>query len=321
MTPRVTVMQHAEVFGWPNKPCRQEDKAFVLDLSNALTRSYRTDAHCVQYASPNGRRLNKDCFAAGVSIEMTCMFFDIDDPENHGKRDADDEWRGGLRAKMAALFDAHPDPYFYETRGGARIVYLLDKPFTIATEEDALTWHQRYVVIAAYLLRRFGIAADLACSRWHRLFRLPHATRDSERGPEQLLTVGDASNIGRLVVRASVDDLEHAAESTKAFRETRKLDFTLSDGKGILFHALAARGHVLRELTGALVIQCPQNHMHSSGEVGDTSTVLYLPAAGERIGAICCLHSHCVNMTVKDWLGCFTRDELSAAEKAAGLEK
>ena len=72
---------------------------------------------------------------------------------------------------------AHPNPYYYETRGGGRIVYVQAEPTVLRSQADAIAWRQEYAIAVAHLARVFGIVADPACSDWQRHYRLPRATR------------------------------------------------------------------------------------------------------------------------------------------------
>jgi hypothetical protein len=149
---------------------------------------------------------------------MHVIVFDVDDPTTHGTFEpASDEWREKQRARCRRLESEHPGAFFYDTRGGDRCVYRLREPSVIRDPQDATKWRQEYAVIRENLLRRFDISVDPACSDWTRLFRLPHATRDRESGPERRPTYGDPRNIGGLHVRAELCDVEAARAASKAF--------------------------------------------------------------------------------------------------------
>jgi hypothetical protein len=318
MKPELTILRDRYVRGWPSH--NEGDRVYPCSLERALTREYSSDAHFAAYTSPLPRRLTSGA-VGGTGITMHVIVFDVDDPTTHGSSEpACDEWREEQSSRCRRLEREHPAAFFYDTRGGYRCVYRLQEPSVISSPQDAVTWRQEYAVIREYLLRRFDIAVDAACSDWTRLFRLPRATRDPDVGPERRSTYGDPCNIGRLHVRAEPCDLEAARAASKAFREPRSYAFTgSSDGtQGLLFHALKARGDVLREHgANAFVIRCPNHEQHTSGRTGDGSTVLYPPAPGEHVGAIHCLHAHCARLTVRDWVRLFTRSELEAAEQTA----
>lgn len=318
-------MRNRYVRSWPDKPgCAAGERAYELPIADALTRAYAADAHFVQYTSPQLRRLNLEALSQGVAATMGLVVLDVDCAETHGSAEcAPESWRLELRAKMAALHDVHPGPYYYETKNGARIMYRLPAPAVIASGEDGRLWSQYYALLTAYVARRFAIEADPACGDWQRLFRLPRATREGAAAPESWLVVGDASAIGALSFEPSADDIGEAMANSKAFHVGRIASFTpdtTSDGYGLLYHALRNRGHIIRQRSGAgYLVVCPRDAQHSSGKPGDSSTVLYLPAAGEQVGAIHCKHAHCVDLTPRDWVREFSLAELDAARADAGI--
>ncbi len=320
----ISIVRNRFVKGWP----RHDDgePVYVRELGEALPRPYRTDAHFMAYASPNARRLTREALEQGVTAPMSAIVFDVDCADVHGTSEpAPQSWRDALLKKIARLSEVHPAPYTYGTRGGARILYRLPEPFEIKSHDDARQWSQLYAVALAYLARRFGIGADPACHDWQRLFRLPFATREPDGKPEAWPTLGDPHNIGTLRIHAMVDDVKAARASSKAFSRSRISDVTLcaSSGEGLLYHLLRARGDILREHTqpGAYVVRCPRESEHSTGRTGDGSTLLYLPAVGEQVGAIHCLHAHCSNLSVRDWVRCFEDREVQTARRAAGIER
>lgn len=325
---RVTILRSQKVLGWPfQREPRPADKAYVLDFGAACTRQYATDAHFAQYvAEPIGCRLRGDAVAHGARARIELITFDVDCQDAHGTAEpAPQAWRLDIRRKMLALRSQHPGLYYYETRGGARFVYRQPAPVIVESREDAAQWKQDYAITAAYLQRRFGIEVDLACADWTRLFRLPHATRSAGGQPERWGRSGNPSQVSALRFQPDSQDLAEARRALpRAFDSGAKvLDFVpcQGDGYGLLFHALHARGAIVRpHVAGrSYVIRCPREHHHTSGRTGDTSTVLYLPAAGEHVGAIHCLHAHCAGLRVKEWLREFARHEIEAARASAGL--
>jgi hypothetical protein len=92
-------------------------------------------------------------------------------------------------------------------------------------------------------------------------------------------------------------------------------------GNGLLFYALRARGHLGNEIEpGKYAVTCPNESRHSHRTGADSSTVLWLSGCRlPAIGSIWCSHAHCVGFTLKDWLRLFSRSELDAARRAAGL--
>lgn len=327
MDPKVTVMQHAKGMGWPeDKPIswRKEDAAYVLPLSRALTRKYSTDAHFTAYATPNGRRLKVNSLEQ-ITVQIDTLVFDVDCDEVHGtKTPAPATWRAESREKMLALRAAHRGFFYYESRGGMRIIYRQPIPFILSSQEDAQQWKQDYAVTAAYFKRMFGLEVDPACADWTRLFRLPHATRTPGAGPEEYPTAGDADAIDALWFEPTEEDLEAAKEILPRAFEAKKHVSTFTpcsaDGYGVFYYAMRDRGLLMREFrAGVFVARCPNEANHSCGKTGDRSTFLYLPNTGQPLGFIHCLHAHCVNMRPRDWRQCFSDYEWKAAEQAAGV--
>jgi hypothetical protein len=323
MTGAVTVLRDKFVRGWPRH--EHGAAASVLTLNQALTNFYTTDAHFAAYVTPNRRRLTREALDQGVHVVMKVIAFDVDCPSVHGTVEvAPDAWRVELLAQVGKLATHHPDPFVYMTRGGARVVYQQNEPTVLRTHDDAQLWSQHYAVCIAYLKRCAGIVVDPACADWQRLYRLPHATREHGRAPEERLTAGDASRVGTLVFEASPDDIIAARVASKAFRERRSTIFTTSSGAGdgLLYHLLRARGAIIREhVDGSYVIRCPRDDAHTKGSSGDGSTLLYPPAHGKQVGAIHCMHGHCSNMSVRDWLRVFSQHEIEVARRAAGVAR
>jgi hypothetical protein len=330
----VTLLLTKYARSWPkHREVEVGERAWVVPLGEALERRFECDAHFAAYVTPNARRLSREAIDAGVSTELTCVIFDVDCPDTHGTPEpAPEGWRRTMREKVDRLAEAHPDPYYYETRGGSRIGYVQRETTIIRSQEDAHQWRRAYAVCVAYLARRFGIDADGACADWQRLYRLPRATREPGGEPENWPTRGDPHRIGCLEIDATRADVHEAMRRSRAFRiqAPTRGSRSLAGGRGLLFHALRARGDIFSEHSpGAYVVRCPHDKClreqgqqgHSVGRPGDTSTLLYLPRGAEAIGAIHCMHAHCAGMTVRDWLTCFSCEEIEAARHAASMEK
>lgn len=312
-TQRVTVFRDKFSRSWPRH--ERGTRAFVLELGDVLTRVYDTDAHFAAYVSPNERRLGREAVDAGVHPTLGVCVFDVDCPATHGTSDpAPDWWRWQLRERLRALAAAHPGPLYYETRGGARIVYRRSS-FVVESAERARRWSQEYAVAVAYLERRFGIQADPACGDWQRLFRCPRATRDRAEHPENWVMIGDPHDVGELFIEPTQEDLERAVERCNAFYVTQRTDYVPTEHTaGLFFRMLYLRGDVLDEREpGVFVIRCPNESEHTSGRTGDSSTLLYPPAAGFNLGVIHCKHAHCSGKTAHDWLRLFSEREHEAA--------
>jgi len=186
----VRVTPVAKVCGWPEKPevAARGDKArphVACSLADALTRRWHTDALTYAYEATDdehGRhRLATPGAIGKTPIRMVVSFVDVDDPVAHEakpKIPARDEWRAVERAKVARLLVDHPGIVVYETRGGYRIVGLLDTPHVIATPADGERWRVVYGRRLAYLSRLYGIVGDWACHDWPRAYRLPRVRRE-----------------------------------------------------------------------------------------------------------------------------------------------
>jgi hypothetical protein len=313
----VTVLRDKYVRGWPRH--EQGDRAYVVDLGTALDRDYKSDAHFASYRTHNGRRLTRECLDQDVPVELTAIVFDVDGA-GHA---ATPEWRKGEREKVVALSAAHPGVYYYETRGGYRLVYRQAEPTILRTQADALEWSKIYAVAVAHLEHRYGIIADPACNDWQRLYRLPRATRDPGGRPENHPFWGNASEIGTLMIEASWADVTKAERAApKAFRAPRDLPTYAGGGDGLLFWALRLRGEVIGPAPrGGWICRCPNRRQHTACTDGSDSTVVYPAAGGSEIGALHCKHAHCINLTLRDWLRLFSDAELDAAREAAGIER
>lgn len=315
---QVSVLPYPHSRGWPRH--EKGGRALNVELAEALTRNWSTDAHCVAYLSPNGRRLVREAIDALDGVEIGIAAFDIDCQSVHGTgQPAPASWREQFDDRLHVLSLVHPNPFAYHTRGGARIVYRLDEPEVLRSQADAPRWSQQHAVAIAYLENRFGIVADPGCSDWQRLYRLPHASREPGGRPESWPVLGDATCIGTITIQASLEDVHLARSRSKAFRARRDLDFTpcAGDGRGVFYHLLRARGYLIRPLGDhRFTIRCPNERAHSTGSTGDTSTLLWPPARSSDLGAIHCFHGHCAGMSVGDWLALFADHELDAARRA-----
>lgn len=335
MDPLVTVFSDKYLRSWPEdprdptRPLRPVDKRLtkVMPLSRALESQWRTDVHFAAYASPNGYRLNTASMREDIQVRIDVIVLDMDCPEVHGKGAAvPDSWRADIRTKMLAMRSAHQGGMYYETKGGSRVVYRQPVPYFLSCEEDAADWRRDYAITCAYLKRMFDIDADPSCADWTRLFRVPKATRDNSDKPEDWPMAGDPRNVASIWFEPNEEDRAAAMELLpRAFEAKQVRDIKPSvsgycDGYGVLYHALRNRGDVFRQhRASSFVIRCPNESAHSSGKTGDTSTILFLPGSGHVLGFINCLHAHCVHMSARDWMRCFSDYELDAAREAAGL--
>lgn len=324
-SPVVTVMSRY-ARGWPDHPVPRDgdaDRAWAIPLSVALSTEYGWDGHMTAYVAEPGRarRMRKGALDAGVVIHMTCVAFDFD---CHGLGPVEsDEWRRQWRAQAEMMRAVHPDPFLYESAGGARAVYSLHEPVVIRTHAEARRWSQLYVIACAYLRRRFGLIADPACHDWQRIYRLPFVVRDDVR--QTWPVFGNPTQIGRLSIEATADDRAAATQlRPRVFGQgrqaRRKRGGPVPGRLGIFYHALDARGDVFEARTdGSFIVRCPNEREHGKDTTGTDSTVLFLPAAGDELGWLLCRHNHCENQTPAQWLSLFTAAELDAARTRAGI--
>ena len=330
--PIVAVLPRQIVRAWP----KHDDgaRAVFKPLSEALTEEYDCDAHLVAYyCEAKPRRLDAGALEPDVIAELTgginmvVASFDVDCAESHragGSTEpcpAPDVWWIDELAKIDRLLLIHPGGYFYRTRGGYRIVYVLANPFPLTQPSDALAWSQTYCAWIAYLERVFSIHAD-PCKDWQRLFRLPHATRDDGGTPEHRDTLGDPAHVGAwnpaLLDADRAEGKRMAKKKTSHIRGEEETTDPRCDGIGVFFHALEKRGAIRTELgPGKWAIDCPKMDAHSFQ--GQTDTVLWAPRPGEIFGVIHCSHSNCGHngFSLREWFNCFSRDEIDVAYDAA----
>jgi len=191
---QLPVLRNSRVEGWP--AAAHAPVVEYLNLEEAFSRRYATDAHVAAYSVPETpHRLTLEGLghlAAADGWRMVLFIVDVDGPGH--QREA--SWWSGEQEKLVALEQEHPGGFVYATRGGYRIVYRLPVPVVVRTLDDKEAWRERYQRELVYLVRAFGIVGDTACSDITRLYRLPHATRDPGGVPEQLETHGDPSQLG-----------------------------------------------------------------------------------------------------------------------------
>lgn len=324
--PHVTVFRGKFARSWPEKPgkpLRESDLGTVERLGFALEEHYSSDAHFVAYESPNGWRLNSKAPGHdGSGVYIGALVLDVDGP---GKGPPDQRWRDAELEKVQRAAAQHGGPYFYETRGGYRIVWALPKPFRVDSPDRALRWRRLYVLTIENLRRRFGIEADAACQDWTRLYRLPNVVRDGSF--EDRHTWGSPHRVATFQLAAA----QIAAEDRQAARlhacwrparivtEIRSSAAPAGDGMGLLYHLLRDRGWLGSARGDGFLCRCPNEAQHSGGRTGDGSTMIYRPEGADKVGWIHCLHSHCASVDAAGWLAMFGADELARAERAAGL--
>ena len=153
----------------------------VVNLTDALSVDYLTDAHLVTYYFTRGGlplakqpRVRKNglewVLSQGYELWHDCLFVDVD---NHGADGKKTPWTPELREEFDELWHVAPvlqTAGLYLTTNGYRLIQLLDEPLAPPDVERYLQgWHDE--------LRDAGVEPDPACRDWTRHFRLPN-TRD-----------------------------------------------------------------------------------------------------------------------------------------------
>lgn len=268
----------------------------VSHLSNALAETYKTDAHLVAYVlrDANGQplaaqpRINKSnggldfVESLGFSIEIDCLFADLDNP---GHVEWTDELLVHARAQDAQLLTAG----VYYTAHGRRVVQPLTRPVRVPEAEG---------VLAAWLgeLQRLGMHVDEGCQDWTRHFRLPHVKRR-----------GVASTFKPIVSLAFMRPIDPPAPAPLLGVRSRSRGRTSGpagdlDGTPLAeaFKLAGWLGHSLGK--GKAAIRCPFAASHTIGRDFDSSSVLFGPTSTAPLGWIHCSHGHCSHHTQKEFL-------------------
>ena len=322
----VPVLRTKSLRSWP----KHETATTVpyRSVPEVFTSLFDSDAHFACYSAPEkSHRLSVEAFSrADVfpnGVPMVLAVFDVDSALAHGgPHVASDDWWRTEVPKLEALEVEHPGAFVYRTRGGYRIVYLLDA--IVIRDGDGLSrWKLRYCSWIAYLGRRFEIHADASCKDATRLFRLPFVRRDGVL--QELETRGEPLSMGVWTCDLAPEDQRASGGGERVENRARREHTTparapATVGDGVLFNAFRARGDIGHAVeAGTWALRCPWTAEHTKGSLFDTSTVLFAPGPGEELGRGHCSHAHCSTRTMKDWLSVFTDDELQAARVAAGL--
>ena len=191
--------KQATIVVWPNRyvsgfgggDLNEVDIFDVRPLEHALAQTYYTDAHFVPYyiaADPVCPRLKKSSLSwvreRGSDVVFDIIVVDVDCPEAHKAGGAaPEDWRVD---QMRHLRDTPwwDNAGFYETRGGYRLLWLLEAPLPV----------EPYLGLLKALideLKQYGIPAD-DLKDWTRCYRLPYVKRDGE---QQELTL-DIDDLG-----------------------------------------------------------------------------------------------------------------------------
>ena len=137
----------------------------ILDIKEALTRKWASDAHFVPYSTKGPRYRKAIADQQKVVTQLLC--FDCDNPR-HQRWDSEES----VLAWFAKATELVPFFYaIYTTRSGGRVMVKLDKPIDVREAQEI------HKLMTLDLINR-GLNVDAACSDWTRMFRLPYIIRD-----------------------------------------------------------------------------------------------------------------------------------------------
>jgi hypothetical protein len=330
MSSRLPLLPDQCTPGYPPKGTDTPPTVQYFALSDILTRAWTTDAHTTAYSVEAWPyRLSKAAIDLDGGVLMVVFIADVDCEQSHaasgGQEDmpAPDHWWLQELDKVEELQHAYPRAFIYRTRGGYRVVYVLPNPRCLRSPADVDAWKADYLAWVAALRLRFRIYADPACQDWQRLYRVPHATRSRGGRPEARDTLGSPYDIGLWNCEPTMEKRELAKTLAKRPRTQARpahVNSSVNAGDGVFFYAFKARGWIDKAIeAGKWNVHCPWDDQHTKGKAFDGSTVLYAPGAGHTLGWLHCSHAHCQHRDSRDVLGCFSREELSAAEREAGV--
>jgi len=322
----IPVFTMPHVLGWPDNDGKTGGGCVYTTLSAALTTRYRTDVHTAAYFSPMPRRLKYEALGL-TKVLMVLAIFDIDCLESHraGGGPAPDSWFESERVKLELLQEGYPGALIYRTKGGYRIVYMLPVPVEITDEQQAKeVWTVTYLQWCAHLKRVYEITVDTACAEFNRMYRLPHATREGSTSPEDREIIGDPNKIGAWKPDLTAEDIANGVKSTKKYTKLENRLPGTSDysGSGLFYELFKGAGLLLeRDTPTKWFVTCPKSSDH--GKTGPTDTFLNAPHPGFFWGHVHCSHSsHNHHLfTGKDWMACFTQQEIDAAKVRCGLDQ
>jgi len=164
----VAVAKHFKIAGFDGRRRDVREAFEVLELHDALTRVYSTEAHLVSYVVPGAKRqprINKPGLATFDGFpEIGVFFADLDNPD-HG------DWTPALYQEALARYERLQilqTAGIYHTKHGARVVQPIVRPIPVEQVEPYIArWYKE--------LKHAGLEPDEACKDWTRLFRLPNA--------------------------------------------------------------------------------------------------------------------------------------------------
>lgn len=191
--PRIGVLPFREMDGlYALADLQEVDPLDCVDFETAFSQCYQEDAHfiCYQPFPPieTWCRINKkgtvlhEMRENGFDLHSRVFVFDIDNPGHKPWHECGLTWEGFLSKLAKSAAEGHSIAatwaVAYPTRGGARLVYVLNRGVPVDEAESLYRG-----CIAA--LAKAGVIADPSCANWDREFRLPFVTRAADqRGPK-----------------------------------------------------------------------------------------------------------------------------------------
>lgn len=160
-----------------------------------------------------------------------------------------------------------------------------------------------------FVVGAFAGVAGLVFEPASRLFGFDHSTdrlgqpifpaakrAKDQAAPETVVVAGRALDLDELLVRLEFDAAWYDAPTAYEPREPSSVEPT----DGLLALAFARAGmlgqRIERESIGGFAVECPNEHLHSTGCRFDGSTMIADPSGASGKGFFICLHAHCGNM-------------------------
>jgi len=283
----------------------------VMDLTNAIGREYRSDAHMVSYImrDPRGAvcmtqpRVNIRGLtfvrSLGYTLAIECLLADVDNP---GHVPWTDELRAIAREQDRRLETAG----VYYSANGRRIVQPLTRPIEIDEAQEVCAR------IAAWLdsLRDLGLHPDPLID-WGRHMRMPHVRR-APHGFQR----SEHVDLSRM---QPIDPPEPTIRQRS--RAPRRSTLELRDAGDIatssLAKAFAAAGWLGHSLgPGKVTSVCPFASGHSIGREHDSSTVLFGPTQRHPRGYWHCSHASCARRSQDEAIAALPAEARALLEDA-----
>lgn len=214
-------------------------RVLAVPLADALALDWSTDAHLTAYApvltpikdanevavvrarlregtdAEDPNRFRTALNTGDGTLTMVALIGDLDDhaAHEHGVP-ASEAWRAEIEPKLEGT-----GLIWYRTKGGARLVALLDTPFVIDSPARAAEWSARYLAWCDAMHARHGIELDRSCKDATRIFRLPNVMRDGRE--ERAEVHGQWGTVALPEARAPVDVPATARDPPPAIAHAR----------------------------------------------------------------------------------------------------